>query len=60
MLPTLRRAHIGMSPRIAKEYFWESCESFSIDFASLSSAEVGVECVVVDTRVLNGVLGREV
>jgi phosphatidylglycerol phospholipase C len=36
----LRRAHIGMNPRIAKEYFWESCESFSIDFSSLSSAEV--------------------
>ncbi|CAE6465623.1 unnamed protein product [Rhizoctonia solani] len=39
VLPTLRRAHIGMSPRIARRYFWESCESFSLDFSSLSSGE---------------------
>ncbi|KAG9087893.1 hypothetical protein FRC06_002309, partial [Ceratobasidium sp. 370] len=39
ILPMLRRAHIGSDPSIAREYFWESCESFSIDFSSLSSAE---------------------
>ncbi|CAE6366494.1 unnamed protein product [Rhizoctonia solani] len=39
LLPTLRRAHIGQNPHIAREYFWDSCESFSIDFSSLSSAE---------------------
>ncbi|ELU38375.1 1-acylglycerol-3-phosphate O-acyltransferase [Rhizoctonia solani AG-1 IA] len=39
LLPTLRRAHIGQNPHIARQYFWESCESFSIDFSSLSSAE---------------------
>jgi glycerophosphoryl diester phosphodiesterase len=41
LMPTLRRAHIGQNPHIAREYFWDSCESFSIDFSSLSSAEVG-------------------
>ncbi|KDN35689.1 hypothetical protein RSAG8_11368, partial [Rhizoctonia solani AG-8 WAC10335] len=39
ILPTLRRAHIGMNPRIARQYFWDSCESFSIDFGSLSSGD---------------------
>ncbi|CAE6503256.1 unnamed protein product, partial [Rhizoctonia solani] len=39
ILPTLRRAHIGMNPHIARQYFWDSCESFSIDFGSLSSSE---------------------
>ncbi|CEL59273.1 glycerophosphoryl diester phosphodiesterase [Rhizoctonia solani AG-1 IB] len=39
LMPTLRRAHIGQNPHIAREYFWDSCESFSIDFSSLSSAE---------------------
>ncbi|CAE6440585.1 unnamed protein product [Rhizoctonia solani] len=39
ILPTLRRAHIGMNPRIARQYFWDSCESFSIDFGSLSSSD---------------------
>ncbi|KAG8791059.1 hypothetical protein FRC12_010249 [Ceratobasidium sp. 428] len=39
ILPMIRRAHIGSSPLIAREYFWDSCESFSIDFSSLSSAE---------------------
>ncbi|CAE6428854.1 unnamed protein product [Rhizoctonia solani] len=39
VLPTLRRAHIGMNPRIARQYFWNSCESFSLDFCSLSTGE---------------------
>lgn len=53
ILPELRRAHIGSSPHIAKEYFWESCESFSLDFASLSSTEVGI---ITFQYVLNGLL----
>ncbi|QRV87262.1 glycerophosphoryl diester phosphodiesterase [Ceratobasidium sp. AG-Ba] len=39
IFPMLRLAHIGQSPMIAREYFWDSCEAFSIDFSSLSSAD---------------------
>ncbi|KAF8603474.1 PLC-like phosphodiesterase [Ceratobasidium sp. AG-I] len=55
VLPELRRAHIGSSPHIAKEYFWESCESFSLDFASLSSTEgekFRKECKVANKKLL--------
>ncbi|KAF8335042.1 PLC-like phosphodiesterase [Cantharellus anzutake] len=34
-LPFLRLAHIGMSTHIAREYFWETCETFSMSFSSL-------------------------
>lgn len=39
LLPQLRRGHIGFSPRIARKYFWDSCESFSMDFSSLATTE---------------------
>jgi glycerophosphoryl diester phosphodiesterase len=38
-LPLLRRYHIGISPRLARQYFWEACEGFSIAFAMLIGPE---------------------
>jgi hypothetical protein len=34
-LPLLRRYHIGFSTAIAKQYFWDACEGFSLAFAIL-------------------------
>lgn len=39
LLPHLRRAHIGMSPAIARRYFWDACDTFSMNFACLVSDE---------------------
>jgi glycerophosphoryl diester phosphodiesterase len=38
-LPLLRRYHSGISPRLARQYFWEACEGFSIAFAMLIGPE---------------------
>ncbi|TXT10871.1 hypothetical protein VHUM_02376 [Vanrija humicola] len=38
-LPLLRRYHIGLSPSLARTYFWDSCEGFSLNFAMLVGAE---------------------
>lgn len=38
-MPHLRRAHIGMSPSIARTYFWNSCDTFSMNFACLVTDE---------------------
>jgi phosphatidylglycerol phospholipase C len=38
-LKYLTLAHIGISPWIARTYFWDSCNSFSIRFASLATFE---------------------
>lgn len=38
-MPHLRRAHIGMSPAIARRYFWDACDTFSMNFAGLVSDE---------------------
>lgn len=38
-VPTLRRTHIGGSPALAKQYFWDTCEGFSMYFASLVPAD---------------------
>lgn len=38
-LPYLSLAHIGVSLEIAREYFWESCDAFSILFIALASTE---------------------
>ena len=39
LLPHLRRAHIGMSPALARKYFWDACCTFSMSFASMVNAE---------------------
>jgi len=38
-LPYLALSHIGVSLEVAREYFWESCEAFSMLFMSLASSE---------------------
>ncbi|KAJ6515363.1 PLC-like phosphodiesterase, partial [Mycena sanguinolenta] len=38
-LPYCRRSYIGNSPAIARKYFWNDCEVFSIAFAALTSAD---------------------
>jgi len=35
----LRRSHIGLSPYIARTYFWDACENFSIAFSALCTIE---------------------
>ncbi|KZT29367.1 PLC-like phosphodiesterase [Neolentinus lepideus HHB14362 ss-1] len=37
ILPNLKRSYIGVSPYIARKYFWESCDAFSIHFSILAS-----------------------
>ena len=38
ILPYCRRSHIGVSPALVKKHFWDSCEVFSMAFASLATA----------------------
>ncbi|KAG0148430.1 hypothetical protein CROQUDRAFT_654934 [Cronartium quercuum f. sp. fusiforme G11] len=42
ILPSLRKAHIGMSPSVATKYFWDHCDGFSMKFSCLVNKE-GVE-----------------
>lgn len=35
LLPYIRLAHIGMSPSMARKYFWDACDSFSMNFSCL-------------------------
>ncbi|SCZ91876.1 BZ3500_MvSof-1268-A1-R1_Chr5-3g08192 [Microbotryum saponariae] len=35
LLPYMKRAHIGLSPGLARKYFWEACSSFSMNFSCL-------------------------
>lgn len=39
LLPYCRRAHIGINPALARRFFWDDCEAFSIVFGALTSAE---------------------
>ncbi|EJU06532.1 PLC-like phosphodiesterase [Dacryopinax primogenitus] len=39
LLPYCRRAHIGMSPDIARKYFWDQCDGFSMNFGALVTVE---------------------
>lgn len=38
-LPYVTMSHIGLSLEIAREYFWDSCEVFSMLFSSLTTSE---------------------
>lgn len=38
-LPYLAMSHIGVSLEIAREYFWDACDIFSMSFVSLVSIE---------------------
>lgn len=35
ILPYCRRSYIGTSPRVARTYFWDDCDTFSMGFGSL-------------------------
>lgn len=39
LLPYIRLTHIGMSPTLARKYFWDACGSFSMNFACLVSSD---------------------
>ncbi|KAF8638606.1 hypothetical protein AX17_002147 [Amanita inopinata Kibby_2008] len=36
-LPYCRRSYIGTSPDIARRYFWDDCDAFSMQFGALTS-----------------------
>ncbi|KAI3481498.1 hypothetical protein L1887_56045 [Cichorium endivia] len=38
-VPSMKRIHIGASPRAARRYFWNDCTGFSMYFACLVGAE---------------------
>jgi glycerophosphoryl diester phosphodiesterase len=38
-LPRVRRYHIGLSTWLARTYFWDACEGFSINFGMLVGPE---------------------
>ncbi|KAI0921195.1 hypothetical protein AcW2_006246 [Taiwanofungus camphoratus] len=39
ILPYCRRSYIGISLEVARKYFWDSCEVFSMHFAGLSTVD---------------------
>ncbi|GAA5920517.1 hypothetical protein JCM6882_005414 [Rhodosporidiobolus microsporus] len=39
ILPFIRKAHIGMSPALARKYFWDACDSFSMNFGCLVGSD---------------------
>ena len=39
LLPYCTRSHIGLSPYIAREYFWNGCDAFSMNFDALQTFE---------------------
>lgn len=38
-VPSMKRIHIGASPRAARRYFWKDCSGFSMYFACLVGAD---------------------
>ncbi|KAI0053665.1 PLC-like phosphodiesterase [Auriscalpium vulgare] len=39
LLPYCQRSHIGQSPYIARKYFWDGCDAFSMWFPCLTTAD---------------------
>lgn len=39
IMPYLRRSYIGASISLARDYFWDSCQVFSVQFAALATTE---------------------
>ncbi|KAI5474997.1 glycerophosphoryl diester phosphodiesterase [Pseudohyphozyma bogoriensis] len=39
ILPYIRLAHIGLSPALARKYFWDACSSFSMAFVCLAGKD---------------------
>jgi len=38
-LPYCKRSHIGAAPNIARKYFWDDCDAFSMWFPSLATVD---------------------
>jgi phosphatidylglycerol phospholipase C len=38
-VPYFKRSHIGFAPDIARKYFWNECEAFSMWFPGLATAD---------------------
>ena len=57
ILPYCKRSYIGVSTNIARQYFWDDCEVFSINFAVLASWE-GQRCVLLLLPFAGGVCRR--
>ena len=53
ILPYCKRSYIGVSTNIARQYFWDDCEVFSINFAVLASWE-GQRCVLLPLPLTGG------
>ena len=46
--PYLRRSYIGASISLARDYFWDACQAFSVQFAALATIEgARFRCVAV-------------
>ncbi|ORY90748.1 PLC-like phosphodiesterase [Leucosporidium creatinivorum] len=39
LIPYIRLTHIGMSPALARKYFWDACGAFSMNFSCLVGAD---------------------
>ena len=39
IVPYLRRSYIGASISLARDYFWDYCHTFSVNFATLATTE---------------------
>ncbi|KAK7470131.1 hypothetical protein VKT23_001571 [Stygiomarasmius scandens] len=39
ILPYCRRSYIGITPSIAKKYFWDDCDTFSMNFSAMATYE---------------------
>ncbi|KAG6897176.1 hypothetical protein C0992_003565 [Termitomyces sp. T32_za158] len=54
-LPYCQRSFIGVSPYIARKYFWKDCHSFSVAFGALTTADgqrFRQECKAAGKRLL--------
>jgi len=61
-VPYLRRAHIGRSPFIAREFFWSHVDAFSLEFGALCSFEGQrfiAQCNVANKKVLVWTVNKE-
>lgn len=38
-LPYCKRSHIGHNPQLARDWFWDDCEVFSMSFSSMCSSD---------------------
>ena len=61
IVPYLRRSYIGTSISLARDYFWDYCHTFSVNFAALATTEgarLAVLCSKSD-EFLTGPPGRD-